>query len=215
VSAPPWMLLRLALETHVHHARADEDRLAAMDIKSVADYRAFLLRVWGFEAAIEHVLVRLLGDDPVVAARCKTQRLREDLIALGVLARDVDALPSATLNIRSAPQALGSLFVIERHTLLSGLIARHVRRTLGDELDRALRYLSAYGDTPGAHFRELGDTLGTYAWRYTPSAIVAGANDAFRAQRHWYEPALEVPVVAVQAIQEVRHVDAEVAESAG
>jgi heme oxygenase len=177
------MLVRLGLETIVHHAQADDDRLAAMEIKTLHDYRVFLERIYGFEAPAEHAIYTAgLGS---ARDRGKTSLLVQDLTALGTA---LAGLPSATrINVKSAAHALGWLFVLERHTLLAGLVRRHVQRTLGAGVP--VSYLSAYGETPGARFRALGEELGKYALQWPPSAIIAGTNDAFRAQRTWYTPA--------------------------
>ena len=39
MSAPPWMLVRLALDTRCHHPLADEDRLAALSITTIIQPR--------------------------------------------------------------------------------------------------------------------------------------------------------------------------------
>lgn len=77
------------------------------------------------------------------------------------------------------------MFVVERQTLLSGLIRRHLCRAMPLEIAAASRYLTAYGDAPGARFRLFGDAVARYARDIAPDAIVAGANEAFRAQRLW------------------------------
>jgi len=55
------------------------------------------------------------------------------------------------------------------------------------EMAQAGSYLAAYGDTPGARYRELGDLLADVArGSVMPSHIVAGATEAFRHQRAWF-----------------------------
>ena len=177
---PPWMLVRLALDTSLHHQPADDDRLAAIDIKSVGEYVTFLRRVYGFEAAVEEAIAGVGLEPMITHGRFKAPLLRSDLEALHVPC-DV---PRAQVVVRSAAHAIGWLFVVERHTLLAGLICRHIQRTL---LAAPTAYLSAYGDTLGIRFRALGDALGAYAQRHSPRTIVSGALEAFRAQRQWYQ----------------------------
>ena len=174
------MLVRLALDTSIHHQQADDDRLSAIELRSVRGYCAFLQRVYGFEAAVEAAIARAGVEPMFTHGRYKAARLRSDLTRLGAPAD----IPLAEISIRSPAHAMGWLFVLERHTLLSGLIRRHVQRTLGD---LPVEYLSAYGETPGVRFRALGDALGVCAQRHAPRSIVTGANEAFRAQRSWYE----------------------------
>jgi heme oxygenase len=175
------MLVRLALDTSIHHQQADDDRLSGIGVRSGRAYCSFLQRVYGFEAAVEAAIARSGVESMFTHGRYKAALLRSDLAALRVPADD---LPLAEISIRSPAHAMGWLFVLERHTLLSGLVRRHVQRTL---VEPPVEYLSAYGDTPGIRFRALGDALGIYAQRHTPRSIITGANEAFRAQRSWYE----------------------------
>ncbi|MBA3502763.1 MAG: biliverdin-producing heme oxygenase [Deltaproteobacteria bacterium] len=178
--SPPWMLVRLALDTSIHQHQADEDRLSAIDLRSNPGYRAFLHKVYGFEAAVEAAIARSGVESMFTHGRYKADLLRSDLAALGATEDPI----RAEVSIRSPAHAMGWLFVLERHTLLSGLIRRHIQRTLGDV---PVGYLSAYNERPGIRFRAFGDALGVCAQRHTPRAIIAGANEAFRAQRSWYE----------------------------
>jgi heme oxygenase len=182
------MLLRLALETSAHHSTADEDRLSALSIETVGDYRLFLSRVFGFESVVEQLVVRhCVQKAPWIERRIRSFRLRADLRALGISDSDIRALPLATtLQIPSPAHALGWMFVLERQHLVSGLLRRHVQRALGAEAEYALRYLDAVGDTPGTAFRTFGDELGQLAREHPPMKIVAGGTEAFRAQRQWY-----------------------------
>ncbi|MBA3394346.1 MAG: biliverdin-producing heme oxygenase [Deltaproteobacteria bacterium] len=188
---PPWMLVRIALETRHHHTQADEDRLTLMDACSPAEYRAFLARTYGFESVVEAAMVGIPGPvGALVASRAKTALLRQDLEALGVKPAELDQLPRCTtVKVIATPsQALGYLFVLERHTLLAGLIRRQLARRLPAEIKAASRYLAAYGGSPGLHLRQLGDALGAQARiaANAPSRIVTAANEVFRSQRQWY-----------------------------
>jgi heme oxygenase len=179
-----WMLLRLGLETHPHHAAADEDRLALMDAASLADYRAQLARIYGFEAGVEVALEPMLE----IRERAKAHRLRHDLLALGMTETGIDTLPRCTVRLASPTHALGWLFVIERHTLVAGLIRRQLEHRWGSAIAHATSYLGAYGDSPGARFRSLCATLDDHAQQMPAYAtlISAAASDAFRCQRQWY-----------------------------
>jgi len=182
------MLVRVALETARHHSGADEDRLAALEITTAEDYRTFLARIHGFEAAVEATLRRVADLDPsFVRERQKAGYLQHDLRALGMPAESIATLPQpSTIAVRNGAQALGWMFVLERQTLLAGQIRRYLLRTLGESIEPACSYFGAYGDTPGAKFRAFGAALCAYAHLHAPAAIVAAANEAFRAQRHWY-----------------------------
>lgn len=191
MSSPPWMMIRLSLETRPHHSMADEERLRLMDVRSIADYRTELVRIYGFEAAVESALLRVTEiDGNLVRDRLRADALRDDLTALGVTPEVIDWLPVArSVPISSASQALGWLYVLERHILVAGLLRRHILRVLGTAVAPALSYLSV--PSPGIRFRELGEAIGCYAHVRKPSSIVAAANEAFRAQRQWLNRAAQ------------------------
>ncbi|HTL32617.1 MAG TPA: biliverdin-producing heme oxygenase [Kofleriaceae bacterium] len=186
------MLVRLGLETTQHHAPADEDRLAALSYSSIDEYRAFLLRVFGFEAPIEEAIGMLRQlEVRFVRDRARSPLLKSDLLALGLSESQLAEAPrSSAISIRTVADALGWMFVLERQTLLAGLVRRQLQQKLGASIP--VEYLGAYGETPGARLRELGTRLGNLAHVHTPAAIVDAAHTAFRAQRQWYrhkEPA--------------------------
>jgi heme oxygenase len=182
------MLVRMAIETTAHHAYADGDRLALMDARTREQYRSLLARVFGFESVVEAAVARIRDLDPhLMRGFLKTPRLRTDLRALGMGSHEIELLPTANIApIRTIPHALGWMFVLERHTLLAGLVRRHLTRALPEEIEIASSYLSAHGETPGARFRSFGDALAMYGRRYMPASIVAAAAEGFRAQRQWY-----------------------------
>jgi heme oxygenase len=188
MTTPPWMIVRLGQETAPHHAAADEARLAAMTVASRNGYRALLRRIYGFESSVEHAVLRMRElETGFIEERLRSMRLREDLRALGLSEVEIGCTAySASISIESSAHALGWLFVLERQMLVSGVIKRQLERVLGDAIQDATGYLSAYGDRPGTRFRAFADDVSKLARRHPPKLIVAGASDAFRAQRQWY-----------------------------
>jgi heme oxygenase (biliverdin-IX-beta and delta-forming) len=179
-----WMLLRLGLETYQHHAAVDEDRLGLMEVETEADYRSQLARIYGFEAAVENALSVHVD----IRERARSHRLRRDLIALGMTDNAIDMLPRCVVRLGSLTQALGWWFVIERHTLVAGVIRRHLEHRSSPDLGHATSYLAAYGETPGARFRSLCAMIDEHAGQTPlyPALIVAAANEGFRCQRQWH-----------------------------
>ena len=179
------MLLRLGLETQQHHAVADSDRIALMDVASPRDYRLQLARIFGFEVPVEAALAPWL-DSAIVRERAKAHWLRRDLTLLGLTSDDLDRAPQCSVRITSVTQALGWLWVLERHTLVSGLIRRQLVHRFGAELPAS--YLAAYADGPGARFRSLCEEIDLHASQQAsnPTLLVGAASEAFRHQRQWY-----------------------------
>lgn len=187
---PGWMLTRLARETRAHHPIADGDRLELMNATSPVEYRSQLLRIYGFEAAVERALPNVAGTQlQVTHYRERLARLRNDLVALGMNIDELEVLPRCTsVAVRCPAHAFGWLFVVERNALVAGLIRRYLASQL-PELERtAVAYLDASSDHAGSRLRALGDVLGLYARREpgAPEAVVAAVRTAFQLQHHWY-----------------------------
>ena len=185
---PGSMLTRLAQRTRAHHATADAERLALMDVCSVEQYRAFLARIYGFEVAVEHAIanVKDIAMHRVVS-RSRLDRLREDLVALGMDSYDVDALPRcATVSAAGPAQAFGALYVIERNTLVAGLVHRYLASQLPGALALAGGYLAESSRDAGPRFRAFGDALGVYVGTASADLLVAAAVDVLGQQHRWY-----------------------------
>lgn len=187
------MLLRLGFERSAHHATADADRLQLMDVRSAVEYRTALAAILGFEAPLEIALSSLGGPAlTLMRERTRTHWLRRDLHALGMTDGAIASLPQCTIRITSLTQALGWLFVTERHTLLAGLMQRHLVHRFGELLRDATGYLTASaGDAPGARFRSLCEAIDHHAAQHDayPNILVSAAFEAFRCQRQWYRSA--------------------------
>jgi heme oxygenase len=179
-------LYRLAGHTVAHHASADAQRLALMNVTSAGQYRALLERIFGFETAVE-LAASSLGGTVAAGARPRNARLHQDLRSLGMSEQEIATLPAATVDVRTASQALGWLFVVERHVLVAGLIRRHLASELLGTFATARAYLDTHVDG-GARFREVADIVGDALARgdVRPGSMLLAARAAFDAQRQWY-----------------------------
>jgi heme oxygenase len=181
------MLARLALETRAHHAAADADRLALLEAPTGARYRAFLESVYAFETRYERALIQTPHLEPRIIRACtRTHLLRNDLVALGATEETLAAISIPVIPpFRSEAQALGWVYVVERNTLLHGLVRRHLWRILPRDISRGGSYLAAYS-SPGTHYRELGLEIDAAAARTPPSTFIEAATEAFAGQRLWF-----------------------------
>jgi heme oxygenase len=99
----------------------------------------------------------------------------------------IDNLAQPATAFDDVAQALGCLYVVHRNTLYHGLVLRHLKTLIPEEIQTAGSYLSAFEGLAGARMRELGDVLDRVARRGDVAGrIVGGANDAFRCQQQWY-----------------------------
>ena len=187
MAATSW-LARLGSLTASYHSTADSQRLAVLDVGSVAQYRAFLERIYGFESAVELCASAIpLVADAASGARARIGRLHQDLLALGLTESWIANLPHAFVAGGTASEALGYLFVVERHTLLAGLIRRTLAPRLRDAFPHARAYFDAHTDG-GKHLREFGECVTGSLTRkeVRPDAILAAARRAFDTQQQWY-----------------------------
>jgi heme oxygenase len=181
-----WMLEQLAHETRVHYSAADGDRLAAMERPSEQSYRSFLIRVYCFEAPLEAAFASTAGfNQALLRTHMKTKRLAADLDALGVSADKLET--GATQGFADIGNALGWMYVLQRNTLLHGLLFRHLQSRIPSVVKMAGSYLTTHENVAGARLRELGMVLDNTARRTSIAArIVHAAGEAFRCQRQWY-----------------------------
>lgn len=153
------------------------------------DYIAFLTRLYGFEAPVEIALLLTPELDGWIDLRGRThgRLLRADLAALGIL--ETLHLPrcAGIGPFDGVAGALGWLYVVERNTLVHGLIERQLRQRL-PALKGASSYLVAQSRSTGARLRELGDAMDRCA-RHLREAdkIVQTARVAFRCQHRWFQ----------------------------
>jgi hypothetical protein len=186
-----WALVELASVTSQHHAAADSDRLAIMEAPTLDGYRALLLRIYAFEAAVEAGCLGTPGFDlDLVRSHFKTHRLPDDLDALGVVAREV--IPAPVPRIGSIEAALAWMWVVHRNTLLHGLVYRYLWTELPDTMQVAGAYLSVFEGRAGALMRTLGNAVEECSLRGRFRMIAGAACDAFRHQRHWYSAGVRV-----------------------
>jgi heme oxygenase len=192
--AESWMLSRLNRETRQYHHVADGNRLAMLSAAvDQIRYAGFLTRIYGFEAPLEAAIQMTDGLDQWLDPRDRThpRLLRADLQMLGV--SDPNQFPRCPtiFPFRHAAEALGWIYVVERNTLLHGVIERHLRARMPEVLKRAGSYLSGQQRSNGLRLRDLGNAVDRIA-RDPECAdrVVLGAKAAFRVQHSWYEVAV-------------------------
>jgi heme oxygenase len=181
------MLQFLDDETRIYHGHSDGDRLALLTTSvERADYLAYLAKLYSFEAPIETALTRTAGLDSVIAlkSRCASIVLATDLLALGLRLPKLDKLPRAQTPFRSIGEGLGYLYVIERGRRLHGTLRRHLLTRIPHEMRAAGSYFAHHEARAFASWRELGSVLDRVAiGSGIAQQVLAGAHDAFRAQR--------------------------------
>jgi heme oxygenase len=186
----PTMLTRLESDTREYHRDVDSHWLDLMAAGVTRDaYRDLLVRIYGFEAAVETALAYtphlVIGDR---RERIRSGLIAQDLLALGVSRRKITDLPlcSSVASFADPAEALGWKYVIDRPTQLHGAIKRNVIARI-DDVAHACSYLSACDGIAAARWQQFGVLVDDVAKR--PGAadrMVAAAHQAFGAMRQWF-----------------------------
>ncbi|NVB84442.1 MAG: biliverdin-producing heme oxygenase [Kofleriaceae bacterium] len=183
------MLTQLDVATRDLHAGVDGYWLDLMASGVTREqYRSQLVRVYGFEAALESALVTT--PNLVLADRLDRTRsglLAQDLLALGVTPGRMTALPQADITSFDDPiEALGWKYVAERPTQLHSAIKRNIVARVPHSAN-ALAYLSAYDGVAAARWQSLGMLLDHISRRpLAGERLVRAAKAAFSTMGKWF-----------------------------
>lgn len=156
---------------------------------TVADYRRHLTKMLGFIAPVEAALLQCRGlahHLPDLRTRCKAPALESDCRALPAsLPHPMPQLPPYGLA-----EAFGRLYVLEGATLGGQVVARHLRRRLGPEVDGALQFLTVYSQQTGARWTAFLVALEAFERRTGEGpAVVASAQACFEEfAGHYVKP---------------------------
>lgn len=185
---PRAVLTRVDDYTSVAAADADAQRLSLLGEPATLDvYRAFLARLYGFEAPAELAFQMTAGLTDVidVRARLHTRLLRSDLAALGIV--DFTTIARCRIpHFHNVLEALGWMYVIERGRMLHSILHRHLQQNLPALASTAGMYLGSERFAAG-RMRELGSTLDSLVrCQADVDDVLVAALSAFRAQSRWY-----------------------------
>ncbi len=166
-------------------------RLTSSEV-TIADYRDYLRAIAGVYGNLEPALYRALriglppalrsGPPPDLGLRPKYPALLREL--------HIHALPVPPTGqsppVPDLSAALGGLYVLEGATLGGRVIARHLRRHLGDMIPEG-GLLDFHGEATSAVWKGFGATLDSLAADrlIDPDRTVAGALQAFDQVYAW------------------------------
>ena len=78
------------------------------------------------------------------------------------------------------------MYVVERQTLVHGVLYRHLQTRLPREVSSASAYLTCYDSIAGRKWSELCDVIERLAaTRALEDRLIAAAHEAYRCHRRW------------------------------
>jgi heme oxygenase len=184
------MVARLDDDTRGHRAETDRDLDHLFAPDTIAPhYLLFLMRAYGFEAPLECAFAGTAGLDVMLdlRLRAKAGLIAADLLALGLRPPEVADLPQclSVPQFRGVAEAIGWLYMIERQTLLHGVLHRHLATRL-PQVTGAGSYLSCYESVAGRRWSELSAVIDRVATtRALEDRIIAAAHAAYLCHRRW------------------------------
>jgi heme oxygenase len=175
--------------------RDDRELLAGR--VSCLDYRMYLVRMYGFHAAVERALMASPRLATVVVdaglRNHKSALLAADLVALGVPRSGLAQIPRMPFaGALALPEALGWTYVVESATIGGKQLARHLARQLPAEIQSGSAYLGCYGDEAPERWRQLGAAFDAFEHADRDGdRVIAAARDGFLQLRTWARPAAQ------------------------
>ncbi|WP_424360946.1 biliverdin-producing heme oxygenase [Methylocystis parvus] len=177
---------RLRAETADLHERLHRHpglSAAASGAIDMDDYRALLMRLYGFHRAFESRLGEFAGTGEALA---RSQLLASDLQTLGVTPEKCAYLPicDALPSITQEAEALGALYVVEGSSLGGARIAQALRANLLRRDGKGCRFFSNDGARPRA-WENVLTRLNAIDDRSQEQAVIAAARATFQAFDAW------------------------------
>lgn len=179
------ILDQLKADTLPQH-KALEDALALLrDEYTVPEYVKLLARLYGYYRPWEWAAASVLNEHApgLLSNRLKTDLLAADLRHFAVDPQCLPCCPSLP-SLRTLPEALGSLYVLEGSTLGGQILFRHFTEkfALGSA---GTSFFNAYGNQIGSMWRLFRNELLRLSCIDDGPAIVASARATFETMHLW------------------------------
>jgi heme oxygenase (biliverdin-IX-beta and delta-forming) len=181
---------KLREETAESHQKLEENELSKKLLASgvtLADYQAYLIRLYGVNAACEQHIFPVIGHlFPDLDKRSKTDLLVNDLRHTGLSDQQIAEIPVPELRSDSTGSALGTTYVIEGSTLGGRMIFKHIHSKFGFDEKAGASYFAGYGQETGPMWKSFMATLSQYAVESGESAdIIQSAKQTFSLIDRW------------------------------
>jgi heme oxygenase len=158
-------------------------------------YAAMQKKFYGFYAPIEARLFSIRGwDDPELklTSRLKVPLLVGDLVCLSVDPAEIARLPFcvALPRLKTVPEALGCLYVLEGSTLGGRVITALLKKALPLDQSRGCSFFNSYGNEVGLMWSSFLGILERHCETYDDGdVVVRSACQTFASLDRWFSHA--------------------------
>ncbi len=194
----PSVVEQLRRETRAEHRAVERAFDLKASTRSLGTYRKLLERLWGLHLIWEQRALNVL-DVEMLGPRLKAQWLRSDLQAMGLSEQAIAriALCPLPMEVRTASQALGAMYVLEGSTLGGQVIYREAAEKLALTPERYGRFFFGYGTRTAAMWQGFTELLQS---RYAVGELnlaeaLSGAKAMFVTVTTWLGHATVTPVL--------------------
>lgn len=158
----------------------------------IYSYSKLLAAQYGFYLPQEARIRTLQQTEGFVSVSKPTKALliRDDLLALGMTRREIDALPMCySRGAKDLVSAYGVSYVFEGATLGGKVISKRLDHLLGDEISHASSFYSCYGSNCGPHWSSFQDEVTDVIGHSEPKLrhFTSAALETFESMTHWFK----------------------------
>ncbi|MET7256193.1 biliverdin-producing heme oxygenase [Dyadobacter fermentans] len=181
---------RLRQETAESHQKLEDNPLSKAILSpsvSVKDYQTYLTALFGLTIACEDqvfpVISHVITDLP---GRYKSRLIIDDLLATGLSATEIDALPVYRFEFSTVAEALGIMYVLEGSTLGGKILYRHIHEVLGLVPENGASYFWGYGAQTGNLWKSFISSLTQFVDEYEErDGVIDSAKKTFTIIDNW------------------------------
>lgn len=182
------LLQELRQQTSEQHLRLEQELAIEDRLRDLESYRELLKRFYGWWVPWE-ARVDASNDQALLGffePRRKRQKLRADLLYLGLTACEVNSIELAHVReLKTEAQILGSMYVTEGSTLGGQVITRMIEQKLGLSDGHGYSFYRSYGVQVGSMWREFGTFAQNRVAIASHDEAIESARETFEELRVW------------------------------
>ena len=183
-----YLAEKIKIQTRAAHQALEKLIVGKIkSIRSLKDYEQLLKMFYGFYQPVESKTDAYINPSviPDYGLRRKSEHILKDLSALrGQPVEEVDLATAEISFIKSAPAALGAMYVLEGSTLGGTIIADMLTR-YANVPAASLSFFKAYGAENQTMWLKFVERLNSYGETNDDAAIIEGAVQTFEQFKIW------------------------------